>query len=131
MIRRTTRLLLIALGLVAAPVAAQVDGSWVHETVIADSLHRWAVIRFAPDGTYQATVRLRDGDRLWLYPTITTGTWTFSADRLCIVPMTYAAEVCTAAEVRGDTLAWAAFRFTRLEAGLSSHLQVDDLAGGP
>ena len=104
--------------LLAAPLAAQVEGTWTatlpERLVRGVPVTETGTIRFAADGSYTAARKwtwLADGIRTGLYAYI-EGTWRTEGNTLCVKREDGATEVCQPYTATDHTLAWGPFTFT-------------------
>lgn len=114
--------LTLALLLIAAPLSAQVEGTWtatLPERVIRGvSVTETGTVRFAADHTYTAERKWTwvddDNLRSGLF-SFAEGTWLVIRDTLCVKRDEVATGVCQPFALTGDTLRWGGFTFARGE----------------
>lgn len=114
--------LTLALALLAAPLSAQVAGTWtatMPERVIRGTpVTETGTIRFAADGSYTAERKWTwvddDNLRTGVFA-FAEGTWEARADTLCVRREDVGRAACQPFAVTGDTLRWGTFTFTRGE----------------
>lgn len=111
--------LTLALALLAAPLSAQVAGTWtatLPERVIRGTpVTETGTIRFAADGSYTAERKWTwvddDNLRTGVFA-FAEGTWEARADTLCVQREDAHAETCLPYAATAHTLRWGAFTFT-------------------
>jgi len=108
-------LLLLCLGALVIPLAAQgLPGTWT-ATMTVGTLADSGSITFGTDGAFEAQRRredLRDHEAPRRY-TFNVGRWAIVQDRLCVREDGAQRSTCHPFVVRGDTLDWNGIIFTR------------------